>query len=312
MAESLSVDSEVGDLPVPSANYGSESASLQQMKSHTASLLQKYNDFNARTYQSADVRSRDLPLLGRTDTMLVLTMAYFAFLAFGPRFMKHRKPIELKAFKGVYNFCLVLLSLWMFLELFIHTQRSGYNFFCIPYTVSYAPADLRIVYALYIYYVSKAVEFLDTVFMILKKKYKQITFLHVYHHAVMFPLWYFVMMEAPCCQAVLGAMLNCLIHVFMYAYYFLSMFPALHPYLWWKKYLTMGQLAQFACVLTCTTVSLIRGCDYPAWLAWLQMGFLSSLFVLFANFYVQAYIKRRHQRHNPPPATKDSIHDKNL
>lgn len=53
MAESLSVDSQVGDLPVPSASYDSESASLEQMKSHTSSLLQKYNDFNARTYQSA-------------------------------------------------------------------------------------------------------------------------------------------------------------------------------------------------------------------------------------------------------------------
>ena len=44
--------------------------------------------------------------------------------------------------------------------------------------------------------------------------------------------------------AVLGAMLNSLVHVFMYAYYLLSMFPALQPFLWWKKYLTQFQLVR--------------------------------------------------------------------
>lgn len=317
MEEILSGESHVGDLPVPSGHYGSEEAALGTMNTHTSSLLDKYNAFNARMYQIGDPRSRDWSFLGRMDIMIVLTVSYLAFVICGPRIMKHRKAMELRAFKGVYNFCLVGLSLWMFLELLINSRRSNYNFFCIPYTLSYAPADLRIVNALWFYYVSKAVEFLDTVFMILKKKNNQVSFLHVYHHAVMLPLWYFVMMEGPCCQAVLGAMLNSLVHVFMYAYYLLSMFPALQPFLWWKKYLTQFQLIQFVCVLTATTVSLVRGCDYPEWLAWVQQGFLCSLVGLFSHFYVQSYIRRRHDRGSrPPPPQKDQLkaysHDKNL
>ena len=38
-------------------------------------------------------------------------------------------------------------------------------------------------------------------------------------------------------------MINCFIHVIMYSYYLLSALgPALRPYLWWKKYLTLLQL----------------------------------------------------------------------
>lgn len=42
--------------------------------------------------------------------------------------------------------------------------------------------------------------------------------------------------------AYFGATLNSFIHVLMYSYYGLSAVPAMRPYLWWKKYITQGQL----------------------------------------------------------------------
>lgn len=42
--------------------------------------------------------------------------------------------------------------------------------------------------------------------------------------------------------AYFGATLNTFIHVLMYSYYGLSSVPSLRPYLWWKKYITQGQL----------------------------------------------------------------------
>lgn len=48
----------------------------------------------------------------------------------------------------------------------------------------------QIVKAIWWYYVSKLIEFLDTIFFILRKKEKQLTFLHVYHHSTMFILWW--------------------------------------------------------------------------------------------------------------------------
>ena len=48
----------------------------------------------------------------------------------------------------------------------------------------------QIVKAIWWYYISKLVEFLDSIFFILRKKNNQLTFLHVYHHSTMFILWW--------------------------------------------------------------------------------------------------------------------------
>lgn len=49
---------------------------------------------------------------------------------------------------------------------------------------------LQIANAVWWYYFSKLLEFCDTFFFILRKKEKQLTFLHVYHHSTMFSLWW--------------------------------------------------------------------------------------------------------------------------
>ena len=46
--------------------------------------------------------------------------------------------------------------------------------------------------------------------------------------------------------AYFGATLNSFIHVLMYSYYGLSSIPSMRPYLWWKKYITQGQLVSNA------------------------------------------------------------------
>ncbi len=44
---------------------------------------------------------------------------------------------------------------------------------------------VKVTNALWWYFISKAIEFLDTVWMILRKKFNQVTFLHVFHHSTM-------------------------------------------------------------------------------------------------------------------------------
>lgn len=52
----------------------------------------------------------------------------------------------------------------------------------------------------------------------------------------------FFLFPLPLFLAYFGATLNSFIHVLMYSYYGLSAVPAMRPYLWWKKYITQGQL----------------------------------------------------------------------
>lgn len=60
---------------------------------------------------------------------------------------------------------------------------------------------LQVAKVLWWYYFSKLIEFLDTIFFVLRKKTSQITFLHVYHHASMFNIWWCVLNWIPCGQS---------------------------------------------------------------------------------------------------------------
>jgi hypothetical protein len=49
----------------------------------------------------------------------------------------------------------------------------------------------------WIFYFSKIFEFMDTFIMALRYRFRQITFLHVYHHSSIFFTWWFVVRNAP-------------------------------------------------------------------------------------------------------------------
>lgn len=63
---------------------------------------------------------------------------------------------------------------------------------------------------------TQAYEFVDTLIMILKKNERQISFLHVYHHATtFFPCWWSVMNFAPGGDTYFTCVLNSGVHVIM-------------------------------------------------------------------------------------------------
>ncbi|KAI0230196.1 Elongation of very long chain fatty acids protein 4 [Lamellibrachia satsuma] len=153
---------------------------------------------------------------------------------------------------------------------------------------------LQIARALWWYYFSKMIEFMDTFFFILRKKNNQISFLHVYHHATMFPIWWIGVKWAAGGQSFFGAMVNSFIHVLMYTYYSVAALgPQFQKYLWWKKYLTSLQLVQFVVVVSHAVQSLLIQCPYPLWMQWSLVAYGVSILLLFLNFYFQAYIKPR-------------------
>ncbi|UYV63389.1 ELOVL4 [Cordylochernes scorpioides] len=127
----------------------------------------------------------------------------------------------------------------------------------------------QIASALWWYYFSKVVELLDTVFFVLRKKWSQLTFLHVYHHSTMCALWWIGVKWVPggsvkeLCDvpALPGAMANSFVHVVMYLYYGLaSMGPKMQKYLFWKKYLTVLQLVSISAHWDSSTINL--------WFSW--------------------------------------------
>lgn len=93
------------------------------------------------------------------------------------------------------------------------------------------------------YYMSKFVEFCDTIFFVLRKKLSHISTLHVIHHGIMpISVWWGVKFT-PGGHSTFFAFVNSAVHIIMYIYYGLSaMGPHMNRYLWWKKYMTTIQM----------------------------------------------------------------------
>ncbi|XP_048863261.1 elongation of very long chain fatty acids protein 5 [Brienomyrus brachyistius] len=238
-----------------------------------------------------DTRVRGWLLLDHYLPTFSLTLLYLLIVWTGPRYMKNRQPLSYRGVMVAYNLGLTLLSFYMFYELVTGVRQGGYSFFCQD-TRSGGSADDKIINVLWWYYFSKLIEFMDTFFFILRKNNHQITFLHVFHHATMLNIWWFVMNWVPCGHSYFGACLNSFIHVLMYSYYGLSAIPAMRPYLWWKKYITQGQLIQFVLTVIQTTCAVVWPCGFPMGWLYFQISYMVTLIILFTNFYVKTYKKR--------------------
>ncbi|XP_060046020.1 elongation of very long chain fatty acids protein 5 isoform X1 [Erinaceus europaeus] len=242
-----------------------------------------------------DTRVKGWFLLDNYIPTFICSIIYLLIVWLGPKYMKNRAAFSCRKILVVYNVGLTLLSLYMFCELVTGVWEGRYNFFCQG-TRSAGESDMKIIRVLWWYYFSKLIEFMDTFFFILRKNNHQITVLHVYHHASMLNIWWFVMNWVPCGHSYFGATLNSFIHVLMYSYYGLSSIPSMRPYLWWKKYITQGQLIQFVLTIIQTSCGVIWPCSFPLGWLYFQIGYMISLITLFTNFYIQTYKKGASRR----------------
>ncbi|KAG1658195.1 Elongation of very long chain fatty acids protein 4 [Nymphon striatum] len=242
----------------------------------------------------SDHRVRQWPLMSSPMPTLVLVFLYLLIVIVGPKWMTHRKPVDLKVVLIVYNCIVMLLNLYIGLELFYCSVKRGYSWSCQLVDTSDNIFELRIASALWWYYISKLVEFFDTFFFISRKKNSQLSFLHIYHHSTMFVLWWIGVKWVPGGSAVPGALLNSFVHVLMYLYYGLSAFgPRIQKYLWWKRYLTIIQLTQFTAALIAGVYAIIMDCKFPLWMQYALVLYMCSFIILFGNFYWKEYVNKK-------------------
>jgi len=265
---------------------------MDALKGYAFEAFDFYNYYHAR----ADPRTKDWPLVENFAPTLALTICYLMIVKLLPIFMRNRKPFQLNRFMVVYNLSLVALNFHIFRELFMGSLNAGYSYLCQPIRYSFDPNELRISRAIWWFYISKLFEFLDTVIFILRKKNDQLSFLHVFHHASMFPIWWIGVKWVAGGNSFFGSMLNSGIHVIMYLYYGLAAIgPHMQKYLKWKRYLTQLQLLQFFVAMGNTCTALYYDCGFPRWMGWALIAYASSITALFFNFYFQAYISGKRQ-----------------
>lgn len=140
---------------------------------------------------------------------------------------------------------------------------------------------------LYIHYLSKFIEFLDTAIMIGKQNWRQLSFLHVFHHATTgFPVWWLIMRHCPGGAPYFVCFGNSLVHVTMYLHYLLRGLSLPSPI---KPFVTLLQILQFVTYLgQAVTMLMCYETHRVPRIGALELLFLSALyFTLFTQFFVE-------------------------
>lgn len=193
--------------------------------------------------------------------------------------------ISLKPIMRVYNLFMVLLSFYMGTRSVMLARASNDSLFCVPLASGLAGQEMAQLVWIFTY--SKVIEFLDTVFMIMEGRWRQVSFLHVYHHVSILSYWFTILWMSPGSDAYFSLAGNSYIHVLMYGYYLLASF-GYSP--WWKFYITKAQIFQFVCFCIQSIyvgyVKTERVCDFPNVLSRGLLWYMMTLIVLFTHFLV--------------------------
>ncbi|XP_050231100.1 uncharacterized protein LOC126680096 [Mercurialis annua] len=237
-----------------------------------------------------------------TPQFLILTvLTYLTFtllLSHNPISLPIIAPNLLKPITAIHSLTLLLLSLIMALGCTLsiihhHTHDHDHDLTHIicfpPYTKPSGP----LFFWAYIFYLSKILEFVDTLLIILSNSIQRLTFLHVYHHATVVIMCYLWLSTSQSLFPI-ALVTNAGVHVLMYLYYFLCAM-GIRPR--WKRLVTDCQIVQFVISFLISSLMVYYhfsgvGCS-GIWSWCFNAVFNASLLALFLDFYLKSYAKKK-------------------
>lgn len=150
----------------------------------------------------------------------------------------------------------------------------------------------------YLYYLNKYIDLLDTVFIVLRKSYKQISALHLFHHLLM-PIagYYVIRFNGFGGHLIVMGLLNLFVHIVMYSYYYISIHrPQIKENIWWKKYITILQMVQFVIIFVHSVWTLQQtNCGVPRGMIYITLLISAIMFSMFTNFFIHCYLPVKKQ-----------------
>ncbi|XP_065225533.1 very long chain fatty acid elongase AAEL008004-like [Planococcus citri] len=258
------------------------------------SLIWKSVELFDEIEKYADPRVRNWFLMGSPISPIVIIVSYLYFVQkLGPSLMKNRSPFKIEKIIILYNAVQVFLAAYIVKEACrVLWFRGNYNFHCIEIDYSDTEHGREQARAVWVYFMTKLLDLLDTVFFVLRKKQSQVTFLHVYHHTLVFTFGWFVTKYYPGGHIAFFGTVNAFVHMIMYTYYLITALHLLsNKSLWWKKYITQLQLIQFIITGLHAMLGLFAtNCNFPKYLIAIGIPQDVFMFWLFWDFYRKAYL----------------------
>jgi elongation of very long chain fatty acids protein 4 len=187
--------------------------------------------------------------------------------------MTTTSAFKVKSLMQIYNVVQIVVCGYMCIGLFPVLGLP--NFFGVN-----SDFDKQGEWFVFVHYLSKYLDWFDTLWIILNKKRAQLSFLHMYHHATIGTVWAVLLDGGVGAGTVrYGAFINSLTHVIMYSHYLWTSLGLKNPF---KKYITMWQITQFYSCLVHAFAVLFYETTACKNFAWLQVVYQSTMVYLFS------------------------------
>ncbi|XP_076245361.1 very long chain fatty acid elongase 1-like [Calliopsis andreniformis] len=268
---------------------------LSAIKRIIMGLLETYHYY---TVEIADKRTNDWFLVGSPVAIILISLGYLYFVQrCGPRYMKDKPPYSFKMFIRFYDICQIVANALLVYHILDAGWYEDYFFYCVPPDYSTNPKPYKIATIMWYVMLLKLIDLSETFMFVLRKKYRQITFLHLYHHVMTFVIAWLNTKYWSNGPSLTVVIVNCSIHVIMYTYYLLASFgPQIQPYLQpLKPIITFAQMVQFVVLTLYSLQSVLPYCFNYEIQGSVIAAHLSINFVLFYNFYRKSYTSNKNK-----------------
>lgn len=146
------------------------------------------------------------------NTVSFIILGYIPTILIIKLLMKNKEPFKLDKMLMVWNFCMSIMSLTGFFLLFPYLCKQ--NFLNSITSLDYSSGKTGML--VFLFNISKILEFTDTLFIVLRKK--KLTFLHTFHHLVT-SIYCWSTFYSPTTLGLWYATMNLFVHGIMYGYY---------------------------------------------------------------------------------------------
>jgi elongation of very long chain fatty acids protein 6 len=224
---------------------------------------------------------------------LLYSVIYVSLVFLGQRIMKNREKFHIYRSLIAWNILLACFSI-------VGTIRALPTFISRVYNygIDYSICDQSLEFGVFEFWtnafvMTKLIDMFDTAFIVLRKQ--KLIFLHWYHHSItLIFTWYLYRHFASIGRWFVA--MNLTVHSFMYTYYAFKAARFSIP----KKvslFITTLQLLQMIAGVWINVYALMKklnggSCDTPTEGLYFALLIYFSFFVLFANFFVKAYLKK--------------------
>lgn len=275
---------------------------METRENTTAGIFNLVDAWTEFSRKYADPRTDGFIFLNSLKFQLFISSLYLFFVLFwGPRFMANRKPFKLETTIRVYNIFQILACANIIYQSMANKWSFRQALLTTCYPVDPNPTDqsiLNIVAIFYFTYLVKLSELVETVFFILRKKYNQVSALHLYHHVSTLYIAWWGARFYPGGLALFPIILNSFVHILMYTYYLIANFGP--KWQAWvapvKPYITIIQMAQFTILILLSFVLLspYYCAEGPRTFGVIFLPNVILVYYLFYQFFKRTYLGTDH------------------